>query len=336
MNKTTTKPMLTMQAWVCQRYGGPEVLALQTRPLPQPGDHEVLIRIHASTVASGDVRVRTLKLPRGFGLIGRLALGFTGPRQPVLGTDLAGVVEAVGREVTSFKPGDAVMGFAGAAMGCHAEYRCLDPRKKPLVLKPAKLGFEQAASLLFGGMTALHYLRKAELKAGEKILVIGASGAVGTAFVQLARHLGAEVTGVCSGANVDLVRSLGAARVIDYRNEDFTQSAGRFDVIADTVGASNFAACCPVLNEGGRYLSVAGGLPDLLARPRGSKRSIGGPAAELPADIQQLARLAEQGVLQPVIDRSFAFEEAAAAHAYVETGRKRGAVLLNFDSLTRA
>ena len=326
---------MTMQAWVCQRYGGPEVLALQTRPRPQPGDHEVLIRIHASTVASGDVRVRTLKLPRGFGLIGRLALGFTSPRQPVLGTDLAGVVEAVGRAVTSFKPGDAVMGFAGAAMGCHAEYRCLDVRKKPLALKPAKLSFEQAVSLLFGGMTALHFLRKAEFKAGEKILVIGASGAVGTAFVQLARQLGAEVTGVCSATNADLVRSLGAAQVIDYRSEDFTQSAARYDVIADTVAASNFAACCPVLNEGGRYLAVAGGLPDLLARPRGSKRSIGGPAAELTADILELARLAELGLLRPVIDKTFVFTELPAAHAYVETGRKRGSVVLSFDGLER-
>lgn len=316
-----------MQAWVCHGYGGPEMLALEDRPLPVPGDNEILVKVHATTVTSGDVRVRTLKLPRGFGLIGRLALGITGPRQPVLGTELAGTVKAVGRQVTTFKTGDAVIGFPGAAMGGHAQYRVLSVQQ-PVVLKPAHLSFEEAASLPFGGMTALHFLRKAQLKAGDKVLVIGASGAVGSAMVQLATHRGAVVTAVTSAGNASLVRSLGASAVIDYTVQDFTQAPETYDIIADTVGASSFGACCPVLQAHGRYLSVAGGLSDLLARPRGSKKSIGGPASEKPDDLRELVRLAKMGVLKPVIDRTYTFAQLPQAHAYVETGRKRGSVVV--------
>lgn len=317
-----------MKAWVCHGYGGPEVLALQDRPKPVPGDNEILVKIRATTVTSGDVRVRTLKLPRGFGLIGRLVLGITRPRQPILGAELAGTVDAVGQNVIAFKPGDAVIGFAGAAMGCHAQYRIL-PVGKPIVLKPAKLSFDEAASLPFGATTALHFLRKAQLKAGETVLVIGASGAVGSAFVQLASHMGATVTGVTSSRNVSLVRSLGAKAVIDYTLEDFAKASETYDIIADTVGASSFGECCPTLNEHGRYLSVAGGLSDLLARPVGSKKSIGGPASERTQDLRELVRLAESGVLKPVIDRVYNFQQLPQAHAYVETGRKRGSVVVS-------
>lgn len=317
-----------MKAWICHGYGGPDVLALEERPIPVPGDNEILVKIHATTVTSADVRVRTLKLPRGFGLIGRLVLGITGPRQPILGTELAGMVEAIGKNVTAFRIGDAVIGFPGAVMGCHAQYRALSV-SKPVVLKPANLSFDEAASLWFGAMTALHFLRKAQLKAGEKVLVIGASGAVGCAFVQLATHMGATVTGVSSGRNVSLVRSLGAAAVIDYTVQDFTKATETYDIIADTVAASTFGECCPVLNEHGRYLSVAGGLSDLLARPMGTKKSIGGPACEKPDDLRELVRLAESGVLKPVIDKKYTFEQLPQAHAYVETGRKRGSVVVS-------
>ncbi|OGB34739.1 MAG: Zn-dependent oxidoreductase [Burkholderiales bacterium RIFCSPLOWO2_12_FULL_61_40] len=316
-----------MKAWVCHGYGGPNVLELEERPLPVPGDNEILVQVRATTVTSGDVRVRTLHLPRGFGLIGRLAIGLTGPRQPILGTELAGTVKAVGKKVTTFKTGDAVIGFPGAAMGGHAQYQVLSIHR-PVILKPPHLSFEEAVSLPFGGMTALHFLRKAQLKVGDQVLVIGASGAVGSAMVQLATHMGAIVTAVTSGGNAGLVRSLGASAVIDYTVQDFTKAPESYDIIADTVGARSFSACCPVLKEHGRYLSVAGGLSDLLARPRGSKKSMGGPAPEKPDDLRELIRLAAMGVLKPVIDRTYTFAQLPQAHAYVETGRKRGSVVV--------
>ncbi|HYD68673.1 NAD(P)-dependent alcohol dehydrogenase [Azospirillum sp.] len=317
-----------MKAWICRAYGGPDVLALEDRPTPVPKAGEILIRIRATTVASGDVRVRALSMPRGFGLIARAVFGFTRPRQPILGTDLAGTVEAVGRGVTAWKPGDAVIGFPGGGMRCHAEYRVM-ATDGPVAPKPANLGFEEAASLCFGGMTALHFLRKAALKAGERVLVIGASGAVGSAMVQLATHMGATVTAVTSAGNADLARALGAVAVIDYARRDFTREDETYDVIADTVGASTFAACHPRLNEGGRYLAVSADLPALFARPVGTKRSVGGPAAERREDVAELARLAEAGVLKPVIDGIHPFDRLPEAHARAGTGRKRGSVVVS-------
>ena len=317
-----------MQVWVSNDYGGPEVLTLEHRPVPVLDDGEVCIRIHATTVASADVRLRASKFPRGFALMGRVALGITRLRQPILGTDFAGTVDAIGKHVTRFKPGDAVMGITGAALRCHAQYRVMPAEKSALSLKPANLSFEEAASLPFGAMTALHFLRRAQLKAGESILVIGASGAVGSAFVQLARHLGAVVTGVSSRANLALVQSLGAHAVIDYRAQDFTQSAATYDVIADTVGASSFAQCHTRLNAHGRYLSIAGDLMALFARSRGTKRSIGGPAPDSPAELHEVVQLAASGVLKPVIDRRYRFGQMQEAHAYVDSGRKRGSVVV--------
>lgn len=324
---TTPADPATMNAWACTAYGGTGVLQLRALPRPTPGPRDVLVRVLAASVSSGVVRIRTQKLPRGFGLLGRLAFGLARPRQPVLGTDVAGVVEAVGSRVTGFALGDAVVGVAGMAMGCHAEF-CVLAGSKPLVRKPASLSFAEAASLPFGGMAALHFLDKAGVRAGESVLVVGASGAVGSAMVQLARHRGAQVTAVCSAANAGLAQSLGAHAVIDYARQDFTQAARQWDVIADTVGASTFAACVPRLNEHGRYLSVAGGLMDVLARPRGTRRSIGGPAAERPQDLQALMDLAQAGTLRPVLDRTYPFADLPAAHAHVETGRKRGAVVV--------
>ena len=321
-------PTQSMQAWVCKHYGAPDVLALEQRPIPVPGAGDILVKIRATTVSSADVRVRAWKLPRGFGLIGRLVLGITGPRQPILGTDFAGTVESAGKHVTAFKPGDAVMGFPGAAARCHAQYRVVAVDKLAVSLKPANLSFEEAASLPFGAMTALHFLRKSQIKAGQTILVIGASGAVGSAFVQLAKHRGAVVTGVTSTTNRDLVLSLGANQVIDYTLHDFTKSPATYDIIADTVGASSFAHCHAQLNQHGRYLSLAGDLMDLLARPRGTKKSIGGPASERAEDLHELVKLAASGVLKPVIDKRYRFEQMREAHAYVETGRKRGSVVV--------
>ena len=323
-----------MKAYVCRRYGGPEVIELVDVQKPVPKDNEVLIKIHATTVTSGDWRVRTLKVPKGFGPIARLALGITRPRQPILGTELAGVVEAVGKDVTKFRPGDEVFGFPGGQMSCHAQYRVL-AEDGPVALKPSNLSFEEAASLCFGGSTALHFLRKADIKAGDKVLVIGASGGVGTAMVQLAKHFGAEVTGVTSRANFDLVTSLGADRMVDYAKEDFTVRRETYDIIADAVGATSFARCKGALREKGRLLAIAGGMPEMLASLwvplTGSKKVIAGPAEERPDDVRRLADLVETGVLRPVIDRRYKFAQMAEAHAYVESGRKRGSVVVSVE-----
>jgi NADPH:quinone reductase-like Zn-dependent oxidoreductase len=320
-----------MKAYCYHRYGGPAVLQLLDVPKPVPRDDEILIKIHATTVTAGDWRARTLDVPPGFRLIARLVFGVTRPRQPVLGTELAGVIESTGKNVTRFKDGDAVFAFPGGKMGCHAQYRAM-AEDGPIALKPERLSFEEAASPSFGGSTALHFLRKADIKHGDKVLVIGASGGVGTAMVQLAKHFGAEVTGVTSTGNLDLVSSLGADRVIDYTKEDFAKDGGAYDIIAETVGANSVAHCTAALKHGGRLLVIAGGFGDLFApiraRITGARKVIAGPAAERPEYVQQLADLARVGVLRAVIDRRYPFAQMAEAHAYVETRRKRGSVVV--------
>ncbi|NCO86136.1 MAG: NAD(P)-dependent alcohol dehydrogenase [Rhodobacterales bacterium] len=320
-----------MKAAVVTRYGPPEVVRIADLPMPQPGPGEVLIRIHASTVASGDWRLRSGTAPRGFGLIIRLAFGLRGPRQPVLGTELSGIVEATGPGVTRFAPGDAVLAFCGVTMRCHAEYRVVKA-DAAIVAKPATLSHAQAAALSFGGTTALHYLRdKARLQAGERLLVIGASGAVGSAAVQLGRYLGAEVSTLTSAANTALMRQIGADRTLDYTSDDYTAEAARYDVIMDCVGATRFRRALPALAPAGRFLMVAGDLPQMLGAlrpgPQG-KRCLGGPAPERAADVALLADLAAQGACVPLIDSSYPFDQIAQAHARVETGRKRGNVVV--------
>jgi len=300
-------------------------------PKPAPEANELLIRIRASTVSSADWRMRSLELPYGFGLLGRLAIGLRSPRKPILGTELSGEVEAVGSAVTSYKPGDHVFAFLGASLGCHAEYRCL-PADGPVAIKPANLTFEQAAALCFGGATMLDFFRRAKLCSGERVLVYGASGAVGTAAVQLAKHFGAHVTAVCSTANLELVRSIGADDVIDYSKNDFAKSATPFDVIVDTAGTAPFARSRSVLAKGGRLLLVLGSLPDLLKAPwhtfTSDKSVIAGPAAERPEYVHQLAALAVAGQFVPVIDRCFPFEQIIDAHRVVDSGRKTGSVVV--------
>lgn len=320
-----------MKAVVYRTYGAPGVVALAEVPRPTPARGEVLIRIHATTVTTADWRARSLHLPAGFGLLGRLVFGIFGPRQPILGTELAGEVEAVGSAVTRFQPGDHVIAFAGGRYGCHAEYRTI-AEDGLIVKKPANLRFEEGASLLFGGTNALAFLRKAGIQRGDQVLVIGASGNVGTAAVQLAKHFGAQVTGVCSTANVELVRSLGADHVIDYTRDDFAQARDRFDIIVDTTGTATMARCEPALRQNGRLVAIQGSLGQMFGLDRASrgsgKKVIAGVAAVAPGDVALLAGLAEAGALRPVIDRCFALEDAARAHAYVDTGRKRGSVVL--------
>lgn len=323
-----------MKAIVYERYGPPDVLQLKEVEKPTPKDNELLIKVHATTVTSGDWRARSLNVPAGFGLLSRLLFGVTRPRQPILGTELAGEIESVGKEVRKFKVGDQVFAFSGARMGCYAEYKCL-PEGGPVALKPSTLTYDEAAALSFGGTTALDFFRRGKLRRGEKVLIDGASGGVGTAAVQLARHFGAEVTGVCSTANLDLVSSLGATHVIDYTKEDFTRNGETYDVIVDTVGTAPFSRSKNSLKEGGRLLLVLASLPQMLQLPwvamTSSKKIIAGPAAERAEDLRFLAELAQAGEFKPVIDRRYPFEQMAEAHRYVDTGRKKGNVIITLE-----
>lgn len=320
-----------MKAIVYERYGPPEVLQLKEVEKPTPKDNEVLIKTRATTVTSADWRVRSLNVPAGFGLITRLVFGVSRPKQPILGSELAGVVESVGKDVKKFKVGDQVFVFSDAAMGCYAEYKCM-PQDGAMALKPSRLTCDEAAALSFGGTTALDFFRRGKLQSGEKVLINGASGGVGTAAVQLARHFGAEVTGVCSSSNMELVRSLGASHVIDYTKEDFTQSGETYDVIVDTVGTAPFSRSKASLKERGRLLMVLAGLPDMLQIPwwamTSRKKVVAGPAVARTEDLCFLAGLAEAGEFKPVIDRRYPFEQIVEAHRYVDTGRKRGNVII--------
>ena len=321
-----------MKAMVYERYGSPDVLELRDLAKPAPKDNEILIRTHVTTVTSGDCRVRSLNVPAGFGLIMRLVFGVSRPKQPILGTELAGVVESVGEDVTKFKVGDAVFAFSDAAMGCYAEYRCMS-QDGAVALKPPNLTYAEAAALSFGGTTALDFLRRGKLQSGERVLINGASGGVGSAAVQLAKHFGAHVTGVCSIANMEWVKSLGANHVIDYTQEDFTQNGETYDVIVDTVGTARFLRSKDSLKEGGRLLMVLAELPDMLQIPwvsmTSSKKIIAGPATVRAEDLRFLAELAEAGKFKPVIDRRYPFDQIATAHRYVDTGRKKGNVVID-------
>ncbi len=326
-----------MKAIVYERYGPPEVLQLKEVEKPTPGNNEVLIKTHATTVTSGDWRVRSLSLPSGFGLIAPLIFGISKPRQPILGSELAGEIESVGKHVSKFKVGDPVFAFSDFSMGCHAEYKCM-PEDGAVALKPTNLTYGEAAALSFGGTTALSFLKRAKLQRGESVLVNGASGGVGTAAVQLARHFGADVTGVCSTANLELVKSLGATHVIDYTKEDFTRNGETYDVIVDTAGTAPFSRSKGSLKEGGRLLLVLAGLPAMLQVPwvsmTSSKKIIAGPATGRAQDLRFLAGLAEAGEFKPVIDRRYPFEQIVEAHRYVDTGRKNGNVVITLGHTT--
>lgn len=321
-----------MKAVIYRNYGPPEVLEVQVLAKPVPKDDELLIRVCATTVTSADWRARSLKMPPGFGFFGRLAFGITRPRQPILGTELAGEVVEVGKAVNNFKVGDQVFAFPGASLGCYVEYKCL-AANGPVANKPANLSYEQAAALSFGGATMLDFYRRGALVSGERVLVNGASGCVGTAAVQLAKHFGAQVTAVCSTGNLEMVRSIGADHVIDYTAQDFAQSGETYDVIVDTVGNAPFSRCGPLLSPRGRLLMLLGGLWDLLKVPwinmTNTRRVVAGPAAEQVEYLHLLGELAAAGKFLPVLDRRFSFEQMADAHRYVDQGHKRGYVVVS-------
>ena len=275
--------------------------------------------------------MRALNVPLGFNFIMRSVLGFSKPRQPILGSELAGVVEAIGKDVSKFKVGDAVFAFSDMAMGCYAEFKCIS-ENSAIALKPSNLSFEESAALSFGGTTTLSFLRRAKIQLNDKVLVIGASGCVGTAAVQLAKYFGAVVTGVCSTANIPLVKSLGARDVIDYTREDFGVNNEQYDIIIDAVGGAPFERYEASLKDGGRVLMLVAGLPDMLYAPwiamTSNKKLIAGPVAFSADDIRFLADLAQAGNLISVIDKRFPFEQIVEAHRYVDTGRKKGNVVL--------
>lgn len=320
-----------MRAAVVRRYGPPHVVKIEQIPRPMPGPDEVLVRVRTSTVSSADWRLRSLSMPYGFGLAARLAFGVTAPRQGVLGSELSGDVVAVGASVRNFAVGDAVVAFPGTRLGAHAEYCCVNANAA-IVRKPAALSYTSAAAIAFGGSTALDFFRRGALQAGESVLINGASGTVGSAMVQLAADAGARVTAVCSGANVELVHQLGATRVVDYTRADFASQGIRYDVIADTVGNAPYARVQDALAPRGRLLLVLATLPEMLRAPwvnrTTQRRMVVGPAPERVEDLRTLVAMAADGRFTPLIDSSFAFDEIASAHARVETGRKRGSVLV--------
>jgi len=320
-----------MKAAVYERYGSPEVVSLRDLPTPEPKPNEVRVRIRASTVSTGDWRARSLQLPPGFGLLGRLVFGITRPRQPILGSEFSGVVDAIGRDVTSLVVGDEVFAFANAAMGSHAEYRCI-AADGLIAKKPENLSFDQAAALSFGGMTMLGFFRRGGIAAGDRVLVNGASGCVGSAAVQLAQHFGAVVTAVCSAANADLVRSLGAQHVVDHATQDFAANGNAYDVIIDTVGNAPYARVKHSLAADGRLLVVLGGLSDLLTAPlvgwSSARRVVAGPSPARLEDLKRLAEIASSGAFTPVIDEVLPLANIVEAHRRVETGRKRGSVVV--------
>jgi NADPH:quinone reductase-like Zn-dependent oxidoreductase len=323
-----------MKAIVATKYGSPDVLQLREVAKPSPKEDEVLIRIFATAVTTAACAMR--KGP----LMARPFTGLTRPKNPIPGTDLAGEIEAVGRDVERFKEGDQVFGGTDLGFGCYAEYICL-PEEDALAIKPANLTYEDAAAIIDGAITALPFLRdKGKIQSGQKVLINGASGGIGTAAVQLAKYFGAEVTGVCSTANLELVKSLGADKVIDYTREDFTKSGQTYDIIFDVVGKSSFSRCQGSLKQNGIYLTTVYGLPILLQMLRtsmiGSKKAIlmlAGmrSSSEKTADLVFLKELVEAGKIKPVIDRRYPLEQTAKAHRYVEKGHKKGNVVITVE-----
>lgn len=320
-----------MKAIICTRYGPPEVLQLREMEKPVPGDHEILVKVAATSVTAGDIRLRSSTVPLSFWLIARLVFGLRKPRKTILGTVVAGEVAAAGKEVKQWKKGDQIYAYDITRFRTYAEYTCL-PANSAIASKPSTLPYEEAAAIPWGGITALHFLTQGKIAVGQHILIYGASGSVGTWAVQLAKHFGARVTGVCSTANLTLVQSLGADQVIDYTKEDWTRSGETYDLLFDAVGKTSFSDCLKVLKPEGVYLqSVAAPALSLRMRLAGmtSRRTfIGGEATPKQENLIYLKELVEAGKIKPVIDRRYPLEQIVEAHRYVDQGHKKGDVII--------
>lgn len=311
-----------MKAVIATQYGAPEVLKINDIKKPDPKDNEVLVKVMATSVTSGDVRIRSLEVPKGFKTLTKIMFGFSKPK--VIGLDFAGIVEKVGNQVTEFKVGDKVF---GSRFGANAEYICIK-EKAAISLMPENLSFEESASLPFGFSAAIYFLKKrAKVSEDQKVLIYGASGSVGIASVQLAKYLKAEVTGVCSSKNIELAKSMGAHKLIDYTKTDFRNSEEKYDLVFDTIGKSTFDDCKHLLSKNGKYAQAVASLPDYL-KYMFNKSSIVGTASDKKENLIFIKTLAEAKQIKPVIDKVYKLDQIVEAHRYVEGGHKVGNIVI--------
>jgi len=320
-----------MKAIICQKYGPPETLQLKEVDKPIPKPNEIQIRVVATTAARGDCELRGLAAPPLLQFMLRIAFGFRGPRRRILGQELAGEIESVGNNVKRFKKGDKVFALTGLHLGAYAEYDCL-PEEGLVATMPSNMTYEEAAAVPVGGLHAYHFLSRGDIQGGQKVLIIGAGGSIGTFDVQIAKFRGGEVTGVDIAEKLEVVRSIGADRVIDYTQEDFANEGEVYDVIFDTIGKSSFSGCMRSLKEGGRYLLGNPGLSQQLrakwASMTSGKKVIGGTVSYKLEDIIRLRELIEAGEVKSIIDRRYPLEKMAEAHKYVDSGQKKGNVVI--------
>ncbi len=324
-----------MKAVICTKYGPPEVLKIIQVPKPTPKDNEVLVKIYATTVSAADQRVRSFNLPISIWLPARLMLGFKRPRKAVLGMELSGEIEAIGKDVKKFKIGDQVFAATLQTFGAYAEFICL-PENGPIALKPINVTYEEAGAIPIGARTAYHYLHKiANVKPQQKILIYGASGSVGTYAVQLAKYVGAEVTAVCSTANIKMMKDLGADEVIDYTSPDYIEQLEMYDIIFVTIDKCPFSACKKALKKKGTYLNVGRplrSLPMLWTSLTSSKKIVVGKNSPETAEaLNALKRIVEEGQLKVVIDRNYTLNQIVEAHRYVDIGHKKGNVTITLN-----
>lgn len=335
-----------MNAIVYTEYGPPDVLKLKEVKKPTPKDNEILVRIFATSVNYGDIVARNFRglplrefnMPFPFWIVARMAFGLRKPRNTILGSEFAGEIESVGVDVRLFREGDQVFGYRGQSMGCDAEYVSM-PEDGEVAIKPANMNYEEAAVVPYGAITALNLLRKVDIQSGQKVLINGASGSIGSAAVQLAKYFGAEVTGVCSTPRLELVKSLGADKVIDYTNEDFTRNGETYDLIFDILGRSSFSRCKNSLKQNGRYLLASFKMRQLVqmlwTSRIGSQKVICALAPEKSGDLIYIQELIEAGKIKAAIDKRFPLEQTAEAHRYVEKGHKKGNVVITVEQVNK-
>ena len=329
-----------MKAIICTDYGSPDVLQLKEVDKPVPSDNEVLIKIHATEATVGDCEIRRFQVPILFWLTLRLVIGLRKPhRKPILGMYLSGEIESVGEKVNKFIVGDKVFGSSGFVFGAYAEYVCI-PETAALAIKPDKMTYQEAAATPIGGLNALHFLRKANIQSEQRILINGAGGSIGCYAVQLAKSFGAQVTGVDKSSKLDVLRSIGADHVIDYTQQNFTQNGETYDVIFDVIGTSPYSDCLKSLSANGCYILASPSLPTMLrglwTSITGSKKVIFEFAEENSQDLITLKQLIDKGSVKSVIDRIFPLEQLAEAHRYIETGQKKGSVVITMVKQVRS